>query len=290
MTYETLIEKLRIELSDLGFTDKFIVGEKFSGDGSTKKFQLAHGNIKDGSYTVLIGGAEKTETTDYTIDKDTGLVTFTSAPASGTENIEVRYKYVRIRDDGYIEIINDGIDHFRWKFWKEDIDSSTFKTVKDQYEYDLSSLTSLLYLIQAWYKTTSASSDWSSVKSVTNWKYFPRQKKLYVNPPFEANNYPLKLLYLRSFTKGTATSDDVDIPSEWILPYKYYTYARFYERLIPEKIHETAMVTTQPSFTPAQVVYNIAEMYYRKAEEVANKLAPKLPPLPIKQQIDGIEF
>jgi hypothetical protein len=168
------------------------------------------------------------------------------------------------------------------------IDITTLTTVAEQYEYDCSSITGILYLLNAWYKSSSDSNYWQAVSGITNWKYYARLQKLAINPTFSASSLPMKLLYLKSFTKGSTTSATLDIPDEWLLPYKYYVYARYYERLIPEKIHETSAVTTNPSFTPAQAIFNISQMYYQKAVEVANKLAPKLPPMAIKNQIEGV--
>ena len=283
MLYSYFISRIRSELKDFGRLHK----EFFDGDNSTLNFILSSVPIKDDSYVVKVGGVTKTETTDYSLDKDTGLITFVSAPATGTDNIEVSYQSVKLRDADYIELINDGIDHFRWKFWKETDDSSTITTVKDQYEYDLSTLTGILYVLNVWYKSSSAVTSWDEVQSYTNWKWLARQTKLYTDPPFTTSSLPIKIRYLKSFTKGTLTTSTVDIPDEWILPYKYYLYARYYERLIPEKIHETAAVTTNPSFAPAQVVYDISRRYYDLADNVANRICPKLPPQTIKNLIEG---
>ena len=284
MTYLQFISKLRVELKDFAYPHK----EVFDGDGTTKNFIVTHLPIKDGSYTVKIGGATKTETTDYTLDRDTGQLTFVAAAAAGSDNVSIAYQALKIRDEDYLEIINDAIDHFRWKFWKMDTDITTLTTVKDQYEYDCSGITGILYVLNAWYKASSAATVWQAIQGITNWKYYSVLQKLYTDPTINTSSLPMKLLYLKSITKGAATSATLDIPDEWLLPHKYYIYARFYERLIPEKIHDTSAVTTQPSFTPAQAIFNISEGYYKKAEEVAIKLAPKLPPMPIKQTHSGV--
>ena len=286
MTYSTFISKIRTELSDFGK----IHTETFDGDASTKSFVLNFIPIKDASYVVKVGGVTKTETTDYSVNKDTGVIVFVSAPAAGSDNIEVSYQSIKIRDEDYIEIINDAIDHFRWKFWKEADDNTTFESVADQYEYDLSALTGIIYVIHAWYKTSSDAGEWQEVQGLTNWKYLKRQEKLYVNPTFDTSDLPMKIRYLKSFTKGTATTDTLDIPDEWLLPYKFYIKARFFEQQIAEKVSETAAITTIPSYTPAQVMFQIAENYYKKADDVANKLAPKLPSLPIKNLSEGISL
>jgi hypothetical protein len=284
MTYAQYITKLRTKLKDFGKLHK----ETFDGDGTTKNFPLTYAPIKDASYTVKVGGVTQTETTHYTIDKDTGIVTFVSAPASGSDNIEVAYQSIKVRDEDYLEFINDAIDHFRWKFWKEADDTTTITTVKDQYEYDLSGLTGILYPLWCWYKTSSSSTVWIAVQSLVNWEWLPRQTKLYVNPPFDTSALPMKFRFLQSFTKGTVTSDTLDIPDEWLLPYEFYVKARYYEQLVSEKIHEVGAVTTIKGFLPGPNILNVVEFYYRKAEEVANKIALKLPPLPIKTVTEGV--
>ena len=286
MIYSEYISKLRIKLHDLGTIEK----DTWDGDGSVKLFPTSKRPIKDGSYALTVGGAGQTEDTDYTLDKDLGIITFTSAPGSGSDNVVMTYRAYKVRDDEYIEFINDAIDYFRWKFWKEEIDTTTIETVKDQYEYDLSSLTNIIYPVQVWYKTSSGSTVWSAVQGLTNWKWLPRQSKLYINPTIDTTSLPMKFLYLKSITKGDSTSSTLDIPDEWLLPYEHYIKAKFYEQMIPEKINETAAVTTLPSFAPVQVVYDISERYYKRADDTANKIAPKLPNMPIKQMNSGVSF
>jgi len=284
MTYLEFINKLRVELKDFARVRRV----RFDGDGSTTLFELADIPIQDASYVVKVTDVVQTEVDDYTLDKDTGLLEFTSAPTAASDNIEITYKSVKVRDEDYLQLINDAIDHFRWIFWKMGTDTSSFTTVKDQYEYDLSSITDILYVIRAYYKDSATATVWKAVSMVTNWKYYTRLIKLYTDPPFDIDSLPMKLIYLKSLTKGATTSATLDIPTEWLLPFKFYVYARYYEMLIPEKIGDTSAVTTQPSFTPAQAIYNIAQAYRTLADETAKKLAPKLPPMPITQIHQGV--
>jgi len=283
MTYLQFINKIRVELKDFPRLRR----EKFDGDGDTTIFQVSDVPIKDGSYTVEVGGVAQVEETDFTVDKDTGEFTFTSAPDSGSDNVDIIYKSVKIRDEDYLEIINDGIDYFRWKFWTKEIDDSTLTTTANKYEIDMSSLTGILYVVRADYKTSSSATYWQAISGLTNWRYLTQSQKLRVDPPFSTSSLPLKFEYLKSITKGSTTSATLNIPTEWLLPYKYYVYSRYYERLVPEKIHDTSAVTTQPAFTPAQATYNISAVYMERAEKIANRIAPKLPPMPIKNQHEG---
>ena len=287
MNYYSFIAKLRAELKDRDH----IARDKWDGDSSNTLFQTNHAPIKDMSYTLKVGGVTKTETTDYTIDKDIGLITFNSAPIAGSDNIELTYKYLILRDADYQEIINDAIDHFQWKFWKEAINDSTLTTVMGQFEYDLSSIsTNILYIVNAWYSPNTSIRNWTEVKGYTNYKFYPRRNVLAVNPVFDVTGLPMKLRYLTSFTKSDSGSATLDIPSIWLTPYKYFCYAKFYERLIPEKLSEVGAVTTIPGFTPGPNIINIAEYFYKKAEEAAIKIAPKLPPQVIPTSQLGVDM
>ena len=66
------------------YRNKVITGEDVgTGDGSTTTFNLKWFPVADGSYTIYENGTAKTEGTDYTIDKETGEITFATAPANG---------------------------------------------------------------------------------------------------------------------------------------------------------------------------------------------------------------
>ena len=76
----------------------------FSGDGSTKTFQMTYYPIptsiqsdKD-RFKVVVGGVQKTYSTDFTVASATGLLTFVSAPASGSRNIEVDWNVIEPND------------------------------------------------------------------------------------------------------------------------------------------------------------------------------------------------
>ena len=81
----------------------------FSGDGTTTVFNLSHGSIVQGSVTVTVDGVQQTEDTDYTVDYSAGTITFTTAPAAGTNNIVVDYSYYTT---GTFTIGSDGTNYF----------------------------------------------------------------------------------------------------------------------------------------------------------------------------------
>jgi len=290
MLYSAFITTLRTELHDLGNKSNLRDGDVFSGDASRKVFELKHANIKDSSYTVNIAGSPQTETTHFTIDKDTGIVTFVSAPGAGTGNVEVLYTYVRVRDDEWIEFINDAIDYFQWTFWTIATDLTTLTTTAKDYDYDTSGITGLLYILKVWYKETATSDIWIPVNKVTNWRFYQSLDELHFDPYFSKSDLPIKILYLQAITKAAATTGTIGIPTEWLLPIKLFCKARFYEMLVAEKIHETGVITTQPSYSPAQLAYDMAQRYQDNADEVAKKIAPKLPPQAIRDSKQGVNM
>jgi len=284
MTYGQFITQLRRELKDL----EKIHRDRWDGDGETTLFQVNHIPIRDASYTVKVGGVEQTENTDYTLDKYTGILSFTTPPAAGSDNVEMTYKSVIMKDDEYIQAINDAIDHFQWTFWDIGEDEGTITSVKNQYEYDLSSISdNILYILRVWYKK-SGDTYWRAVQGYTNWRYYAGLNKLYVDPPFSEDGYSLKFKFIKSFTKGSSTSDDLNIPTKWLVPYKFFCYAKFYERQVPQKIAEVGAVQTTKSFLPGPSVMTIADYYYNKADQIARRLAPKLPPIPIRTIKEGV--
>jgi len=80
----------------LGGLPKSTTGITFSGDGSTTEFQLPHPYFPiETVQDVSVGGSSQTEGTDYAMDYWDGRLIFSSAPASGTDNISVDVDYVQ---------------------------------------------------------------------------------------------------------------------------------------------------------------------------------------------------
>lgn len=62
--------------------------QTFSGDNTATVYQLAETSV-DSIDQVYVGGTLQTVTTDYTVDTTAGTVTFTSAPATGVDNVDI---------------------------------------------------------------------------------------------------------------------------------------------------------------------------------------------------------
>ena len=66
-----------------------------TGDGSTTTFSMANFPVMPGTQTVRVGGATSTYGSGYTVKFDTGLVTFSSAPAASAA-IAADYTYYEL--------------------------------------------------------------------------------------------------------------------------------------------------------------------------------------------------
>lgn len=96
LDYEkALINYLRWKLTDpegRGST----ATETFSGDDSTTDFTVAQNGVKYIG-TVTVGSSEKVFNQDYTVDfknsSSAAVVTFRTAPTTGTDNISITYGY-----------------------------------------------------------------------------------------------------------------------------------------------------------------------------------------------------
>ena len=66
-----------------------------TGDGSTTTFSMSNSPLISGSHAVLVDGITQTFGADYDVEYDTGLVTFTTAPASSV-SITADYTYYEI--------------------------------------------------------------------------------------------------------------------------------------------------------------------------------------------------
>lgn len=61
--------------------------DSFSGDGTSKVYQLSLTNLDSTTVIAIVDNVTKTETTDFTVDRSKGKITFNTAPSNGTDNV-----------------------------------------------------------------------------------------------------------------------------------------------------------------------------------------------------------
>jgi len=95
----TNAQLVRLEAGDAGTP----VRDVASGDALGTVYYLSVAPLIADSQLVTLNGSAVTETTNYTLDDETGKLTFLIAPGAGTENIIVTYKGAAIPDGAIAE-------------------------------------------------------------------------------------------------------------------------------------------------------------------------------------------
>lgn len=272
MTYAELIADIRRENRDLKRRER----DLFDGDGVSVVFMASKDNIYPSSYTVKISSVVKTEGVDYTLDQDTGELVFTTAPASGNDNVSLEYQYVRASDAGYLDWLNEGIDHFRKKLWVEVLDDSTLTTTADANEISLDSIsTDIEAVAEVWFKDVAnadSSIQWSTLSSITNVSFLRRLNKIHISPPLPITGWPIKVHLLRGFTKGTAVGDTFPAPDRFLKVYKLYAQAEYLMQEAYKRLHDTTAVTKDDTFVPADRLFAQAAKIMQEAESECSRV------------------
>lgn len=97
----TDLQLLRLDVADpykYGFDEQ-------TGDGATTQFRLSHSKIKASSYKVFVDNTLMTETSQYAIDADAGLLTMVTAPAD-TKIVRTEYQFTAFSDAELTEFLS----------------------------------------------------------------------------------------------------------------------------------------------------------------------------------------
>lgn len=87
------VETVRALTNDKAQPDRAVL----AGDGFSVDFALPNSPVVSSSYRVYSGSTPQAEITHYTIDRDSGVITFVAAPASGAV-ITVNYRHTILSD------------------------------------------------------------------------------------------------------------------------------------------------------------------------------------------------
>jgi len=287
MLVSEFITKLRRFSGDF----KTLTRDVFDGDGTTVAFRTTHRPIIEGSnnVTVKIGSSVKAEGTDFTLDRDTGLLEFTTAPASGSDNVTIDYYYFNMHDTEWIEIINNIIRETKDYIWDEKIDETTLTSVKNQDDYDLSSIsTRILGIIDMWAKKSSET-EWKSFQTYgVNPRFYLLKNTLNVRPSFSYTGYLFRFRYLEYYAEVSNTTDTFTIPTKYHNAFEYLCIAEYFDRLAAKKVHETGAKTKDITYTPAETMVNIATRYRKIGQEKLSLVKPVKPAIKIPVIQSGI--
>lgn len=224
MITSALINECRREFGDLKKSTRMVK----TGDGSSTLFNTGSFPIIENSYSIYKGTSAQTETTNYTLDKDTGDLVFTSAPTSAYTT-KAEFKYAHWRDANWVEAINQGIEALNARgFYKQVVnDCTTMRISANIRKYTgPANCIDLYQVLESDNNTVSG----DYVKLGTNWVYNPATNELLLgNYPSTANR--IAVSYLRRIYTYSATSATLDIPSGFVELVKKFSGAKFYKSL-----------------------------------------------------------
>lgn len=284
MTYTSFITALRNQVGD----NRRRVHVDWTGDGSTIVFQMPADTFpvldQAATYVVKVATVTKTETTDYTLDKEAGTLVLVSTPTLG-QVITIDSSAVYVTDAGWLQIINDVIKSLGDDFFKEFVDD-TLLTTANMLSINMPAGTIAVY--DFWYRK-STSDNWVTVENYTNWRYDRENNKNYLGDrtAFTVANELLKIRGLKTYTLGTIVGDTVDVQDRFLTILEYGAIARFWRYRYKYVVELVSKMTQESSRTPLQELIMLSDRFDRLYEQEKAKLKPAKPPRIIPQFLEG---
>lgn len=272
MITSALISKLRRKVGDIPRSTQAIR----AADGSSTLFNLPRAPIMESSVSVYFGTSAKNETTDYTLDKDSGDLQTVSIVGNGI-NVKAVYKYANFRDANWVEAINYGIDYLNARgYFRQvvrDVNSVRLSANVQTYAGPATSggAMDVYQVLISNDQTTSGSFS----KLPTNWEYHQDANRLVIGYKPSVSER-LAISWLRKLQTHSATSATLDVPSiaEGVVALKAEEY---YWDFMAGKVASQANATIDEghfSFTNMRTRARDAE---RSAEMLATKNKPTRP-------------
>lgn len=248
----------------------------WTADGSTVLFKIGKGDypVLENSYTLKVGGSVQTEGTDYSIDVNNGLITFSSAPSDGSA-ITLDFKAVELTNDTWINIINYVIDDMEGPYWREGDDPDFGDTVDNQTSYD--GPTNCIDVVHFYFKSVdNASVSWRPVQEHTNWRYSNDENKLYISEAF-ISGYPLRVSFLKGYARGDEVGDTLDMQDRYISVLQLGCVWRYYDHLLGKRVKVDTMAADEDEITPLSSLREQSRHYRSMYETQRSKKKPTKP-------------
>lgn len=281
MIVSALISQCRREFRD---TPKRTQAGKAS-DGVSTIFNLGKAPIVEGSYSVLYGTSAKVETTNYTLDKDSGdLDTITAVPNGII--VKANYKYANFRDANWVEAINQGIEYLNARgFFRQVVrNSSIMRLSAGVRVYNGPSACVDLYEVL---KSDTNLISGTPSQLPGNFSYQQDANKLVIGYKPSAASVAW-ISYLRNLQTYSATSATLDCLNDWVEIVKKKAGAVYFRSLAAKIATEGAATIDEGhfSFTNLRTMANDLET---EAERLAIRKKPTRPAKSIGWHIPGSE-
>lgn len=283
-TIQTFInDTLRPDFDDEGIEQ----GNTWDGDGSTIIFRVTEFPILESSFVVSIGGVDKVENTNYTINLKTGVVTFVIAPDSGNDNVKIEYKSVKKTDGDWLKFVKRAVEFFGEKIFTDEL-KEDLASVANQLLYDGED--GMFKLIAVWARpsTSSSDADWQDLSSASNISYYKEPNQLRISPTFSDDVNTIRYRFLKRVTAVADLTDEISWNRKFDGVYGAKSAQFYFENLASSKFGQTAIVTKERTYLPATSMLRIAQYWNDQAKDLLKPIRPRIPAVTIRNQVAGI--
>lgn len=225
-----------------------------------------------------MAGVLKTETTDYTLDKESGTLVMTVAPGSNVETTS-DHSAVRVTDTGWLQITNDTILSLGDDFWTEFTDTSNFTSTANMLSLSLVASRPNCIAVYDFLYRESTSEDWRPVNALCNWRYDRANNVIYLGKrdAFTTAGILFKIRGLETYTLGTAITDTLPVQDRFLTVLEYGCLERYYHWREKEVVQLLSKQSQETTRTPLQEILMLSDRYHRLYLEEKAKLKPMKP-------------
>lgn len=288
MLYSAWITKMRQETGDL----RRRVHVDWTADGSTVIYQMPADTFpvldQVGTYVVKVNGSQMTETTDYTLDKETGTLVLTATP-SANQAVLIDSSAVYLTDSAWLTVGNDVIRSLGDDFWKEFVDTTSLTATASMLSLSLVSGIPLCIAVYDFMARLASTDEWEPVENRGNWRYDRENNVLYVSNQdvFPTTGEKIKVRGLKTFTLGTAVSDTIDLQDRFMTILDFGALARYWQYRYKSVVELVSKMTQESTRTPLQELMMLSDRFKRDYEAEKAKLKPQKPARLIPSFMEG---
>lgn len=278
MIYASFITNLRNQVGDTRRRQHV----DWTGDGSTTIFQMPADTFpvleQAGTYVVMVDSVVKTETTDFTLDKETGTIVFQAAPANG-KAVTIDCSTVYLTDASWLDIINSGIKSLGDDFWKEFTDDTGFTTTASMLSLSMVATQPNCIAVYEFTCRDTSNEQWLQVSERCNWRYDRDNNVIYLgnSTAFTQTGKPLKIRGLKTYTLGATVASTIDVQDRFMTIIEYASLARYWRWRYKSVVELVSKMTQESSRTPLQELIMLSDRFDRLYEIEKGKLKPMKP-------------
>lgn len=278
MLFNTYISQLRTQVGDTP-ERKHI---DWIGDGATTAFQMPLDTFpvldQTATYSVKVNNALQTEITNYTLDKETGLLTMLAAPGNGI-SVTVDCFRVYLTDASWLLIVNNVTKSLGNDFFKEFVDTTNFTSTINMVSLPLTAFQPNCIAVYDFFYKPSINTDWTVIEEIGNWRYDSDNNVIYIGSrdSFSSTGLSLKIRGLKTFTLGVAVTDTVDVQDRYMTVIEYGAIARYWRYRYKSVVELVSKMTTEQSRTPLHELMMLSDRFDRAYEAEKAKLKPMKP-------------